>query len=195
MVISPGFWFLLLNFTKVITEWIRLPLYFDQKFQSVFTGERLVSMGLMRWAEIEKVGWIRIFSKILYNRFDILIDEFFGFLAIFSPRIYFQAGDGSQFSPAIVEPIPFLLFPLFIFGIIKTVSVRPKVKWGYIFVAMTIYLSGVKNFSFLFPIFIYYLYLASKGFGMLNVRYKKYLLPLLIVYSLFVEGRIIWSII
>ena len=193
LILAPEFWWIIFKLPEVFRDLLKLPFYLNQKIFTVFTEERLVAVGLMRWANIDDSGWLQIFSKVIYNRLDLIIDEFFNFLSYISPRIYFQAGDGSIFTPPGIEPLPILLFPLFLFGLINSIKKNKTKPFLFLFIfTLVAYSTGIKNFSFLLPIALIFIWFSSQGFLALNKKHKSLFIGLLIVYSIFLGGRMIW---
>lgn len=190
---SPGLWWFLFKIGEVFTEWTKTPFYVRSKITSIYTPEILTNTGLMRWASLES-GFPAVLSKLAYNRLTIIFDEFFNFLSFFSPRIYFQSGDGSTFSPSDVEPIPALLFPLSFFGVamlIKKGKIRPFLL--FISFGFLAYLTGQRNFSFLWPLLIIFIFFSSKGLEFVDKKFQPLLVAFIFLYSFFVLGRVVWS--
>lgn len=192
--LSPEFWWLVFKLPSILSEWISIPNYFFSRLQNIFTEERLVNIGIMRWANLDS-GILKILSKFMYNRAMILVDEFFGYLSYFSPRFYFQSGDGSKFSPPGIEPIPLILFPLFVLGIVESVRKKSlKIFLLLILFALIPFILGTRSFAFLWPMAALYIYISSVGVSTLKESYRKTLLIILFTYGVFLGGKLIWTV-
>jgi len=193
LIFSPGFWWMIFKLPLIIKEWFNFPYLAGQKLTSVYTEERLVAVGLMRWANMDVQKNITVFSKLVYNRADIFVDEFFSYLSFFSPRLYFQSGDGSIFSPSGVDPVAMVLFPLFILGIINTAKKGLALPFLILLVSGFIaFLAGTKSFSYLWPVLILYIWFSSRGFSGLNKNMQRIFSKLYLVYGSFLIFRMLW---
>lgn len=190
---SPAIWWLLSKSPGVLAEWSNYYAYLISKLENIYSEQRLVRAGLMRWSDVDQ-GFIRIFSKILYNRFTILIDELFDYLSFLSPRIYFQAGDGSAFSPPEVEPIPVILFPFYIIGITEVIREKWKIMIIYLSFAGMAYFAGNKTLSYLLPVLIMNIYFVSLGVGRLKNKVQRIFMIPYAVYSLYILARMLWLV-
>ncbi len=57
-ILSPGIWWIVFKLPQVFDEWLKFSYYVNQKFSSIFVEERLVTVGLMRWANIDNHGFV-----------------------------------------------------------------------------------------------------------------------------------------
>jgi len=196
LFLSPGFWWIIFQPSGVFSELVKTPTYIREKTSSIFTEEKLGFVMEMRWNAFGEEQ-DELISKIYYNKGLILVDNFFEYLSLLSPRIYFQAGDGSRFSPPGVEPIPIFLFFLWVFGLIRLMQARKLKTLFLVFISPVFaYLAGRRNFVFLFPVLLFYIYVASLGLEAVLTRYRKgsWLIRLLAIYGLFIIGRALWLI-
>lgn len=183
LILSPGAWWPLLKINLLLPQWLGASSNFGSKINSLLDTQRIALIQSLRWANLESSGAVFIASKFLYNKATILVSEFMSFLSFFSPRIYFQAGDGSPFSPSNVEPIPILLFPFWAYGIflcIKNKNYRPIA--ATVIFALIAFLFGQANLAFLLPVLLLYVYFAAYT---IQVKY----IPLVAIYSIFIIIR------
>jgi hypothetical protein len=191
LIVSPGFWFVVFRAGLVGREWLSAPEYFERKAEAVFGAQRLGEIGDLRWAQVESSGVYLLFSKAAYNRHLVLIDEFFGFASLLSPRLYFQSGDGTVFSPSSVEPVASVLFPFWIWGVFESVGRGRRILILVLLMALFAYLGGSRSMAFLWPVMVGYVYLASKGLRRVAARYGGVVLALVLVYSLYLDVRVL----
>lgn len=196
LIISPIFWWIILQPIKGISEFVKLPIYTKNKIQTIFSEEKLRSIDEMRWNAFgeEKEETI---SKLYYNKGLIIIDNLFEYLSLLSPRIYFQSGDGSNFSPPGVEPIPFFAFFFWLFGLIKLIKQRSN-KLLFLFLSSPVFafFAGSRSVIFLIPTLIIYIYIAAIGMEALveKYKYKNLIITLLIIYGVYILSRALWLI-
>ena len=194
LFISPGFWWVVFQPINVSAELARFPIYAKRKVASIFSSEKLRNVEEMRWNAFgeEKEELI---SRLYYNKAMVLVDNSFEYLSLLSPRTYFQAGDGTEFSPPGVEPIPFFAFVFWIIGLIKLVK-QGKFKPLFLLSVSPLlgFLTGARNLVFLFPVLLVYVYIASQGIEALLNKYKKrkFVIGLLITYGVFIINRALW---
>ena len=185
ILLTAGFWWNIFNVKDILIEWRNAPTYFKKNISSFFSSENLMKVEEARWYAFGEKNE-ELISKIYYNKAYVLADNFFSFLSYSTPRPYFQSGDGTKFSPRGVEPVAGLLFPFWIFGLISLIKEKKlkPILWtlGITFFA---FLLGQRNFAFLLPVLIIYVYIASKSLN------KKYLAGILI-YLIFIIGRVLW---
>ncbi|MEJ2347967.1 MAG: hypothetical protein P8Y17_02075 [Patescibacteria group bacterium] len=196
LVLSPGFWWIIFKPLAVSSELTKFPTYFREKTTTIFSIEKLSFIQEMRWSAFGKEK-DELISRVYYNKALILVENSFEYLSLLSPRIYFQAGDGTEFSPPRVEPIPAILFFFWIFGLVRLIKQRKFKILLFLFVSPILaFLAGRRNLVFLFPTFIFYLYVASLGFDFLfrNHPKKGWMIRLLVIYSLFIIGRVLWIV-
>jgi hypothetical protein len=196
LFLSPGFWWIVFQPSAVFSELAKAPMYIRGKITSIFLEEKLRFIGEMRWNAFgEKQN--ELISGVYYNKGLILVDNFFEHLSLLSPRIYFQAGDGSRFTPTGVEPIPIFFFFLWVFGLIRLIKEKEFKSLIFLFISPALaFLTGRRNFVFLFPALIFYVYVASLGLESVLARCRResWLIRLLAVYGLFIIGRALWLI-
>jgi len=192
LILSPGLWWPLLNIKGIFSELRNIPLYGQNKINTIFGEERIRNVGAMRWANRDLEKEQVIYSKLFYNKVSILVDEFFSFLSLFSPRYYFQSGDGSGFSPSNVEPVPILLFPFWLIGLLMLVTKKQnKVVLLYIVTAFVIFMTGKMELPYVWPILIFNVYFGY--FALKNMKYssKALTIAVIIIYALYINFRLI----
>lgn len=185
LLLTPVFWSMLFRPLTILNEWQKLPVYFNQKINSIFSQDKLRYVIELRW---EAPGYERseFFARLSYNKLTVLVDEFFSFLTFFSPRLYFQAGDGGA--------IPALLFPFWIFGILSFIQQK---RWiSFLVLALfgaLAFLINQQSLGFLFPVILVYLYFVNEGINVLLPHKRKiFLFAILIFYISYIAGRWLW---
>jgi len=147
----------------------------------------------MRHAQIDSTGPVFVLSKVLYNKALLFVDEILVFTSFLSPRLFFQSGDGTVFSPHGVDPIAFLLFPVWAYGLLCSIRDR---KWlviiGYVSFTLIAYLLGKREFSFLAPVLVFQMYFIYIGIHAI-VKHKaaRIYLAVSACYSFFLLGRLL----
>jgi len=191
---SPGFWWALFQPGKVFSEWQKSPLYFQAKISSLFSEERLLRLGSLRWANIDEATSEIFISRFFYNKLTVFVDEFFSFTSFLSPRFYFQAGDGSGFSPPGIEPIPIFLFPLWVYGLLKLVKGRRfRAIYLLLLFGFGAFLFGQRTLAYLWPVLLVNIYIAKEGLvAVSKSRTKAFLILGIFIYSLYIGGRALW---
>lgn len=194
LILTPGFWWLLLRPVEVFTELSRAPQYFSQRLQNVYSEDRLAKIRTVRWANRDQKTSTQVMSRLFYNKGTILVDEFFSFTSFLSPRFYFQAGDGSNLSPPGVEPIPFILLPLFIWGIVLSLKRHKHIYLLAMFLlAFLAFLFGQRNMAFLWPVLVMAVYFSTQGVEAIKKpENRKAVMFVLSAYCLYLGGRVLW---
>jgi hypothetical protein len=193
MLLSPGFWWPLLHMGEGFNELKKIPIYSQNKLDNLFSDERVNKVGAMRWANIDTSSGKIFYSKIFYNKAIILVDEFFSFLSFINPRYHFQSGDGTNFSPGKVEPIPILLFPFWFVGLLMSIKKKKnRLLLYYLFIIFLIFLFGKLELPFTFPIIVFNIYISY--FALKNIRFKRkpLLIAGIIAYSFYINFRLIF---
>lgn len=185
LLLTAGIWWNLFNIKYLFPEWKNIPNLVKNNLSLIFSPDNQVKLYEVRWNAFgENKG--NLLSKIFYNKGYILVDNLFSFLSYASPRMYFQAGDGTRFSPLNVEPLAGILFPFWVIGIISLIK---KNKFKPIVLTLLFsflaFLIGIRTFAFLLPILIIYIFIVS------DVLNKKYLI-FIVSYLIFIIGRVIW---
>jgi len=194
LLVSPVFWWIILQPSKIFSDVVKTPSNISNKVANVASEEKVLGIQDMRWAQVDTEGTTSIVSKIFYNKFLTIPDEAIDYLTFLLPKFYFQAGDGSQLSPPGVEPIAAILFPFFIIGTVGLIKEK-KLKVFFVILASSFvaYVSGRKTISFLFPVLLGYLYLASVGILRIrNTKLKKVVIIFVVIYSLYMLARALW---
>jgi len=193
LLLTPALWWIFFRFDQVVDEWQKIPFYFNRKVESVFSLSNLRYILDLRW---ETVAYDRndLYSRAYYNKATLVTGEFFSFLTYLSPKFYFQSSDGWKLLPPGIEAIPIVLFPFWIFGILKLIKEKHLKPFLMLFIfGMAAFLVGQKNFHFLFPIILVNLYLTNEGLGLVKDSKKIiFIFLILLVYSSFLIGRGLW---
>lgn len=193
LFLSPGFLWIFLNFSGYAAEWANTPSYAATNIKSLFSEDRLKYINEVRWNAFGPAKE-DLPSKLFYNKGFLVIEHFYNFLTFLSPRIYFQAGDNTGFSPQTVEPIAFFLFFFWVMGILflfrkknfKTLSL--PLIFGFL-----AYLVGQRTMPFLFPVMILYIYFSFLGVtDFLKDKQKRVFIVIFVLYSLFLIGRMFY---
>lgn len=189
-LLSPAFVFIILSPLNFFKEIFGFPSYLKSNISSFVSPERLAYVEEVRWNAFGE-GREDLTSQLYYNKGYYLVDNLFGYFSFLSPRIYFQAGDGTGFSPKGVEPIAIPLFLFFVLGILALVKKKDFrlliISFVFGFIA---FLAGRKNLTFLFPVLITYVLIAYEGFEGFYPKKRKLWIVLLSLYALFLYGRI-----
>jgi hypothetical protein len=196
LLLSPGFWWVIFQPINASIELVSFPIGVKRKVTSIFSDEKLRYVEEMRWSAFSEEKE-ELISRLYYNKATVLIDNSFEYLSLLSPRIYFQAGDGTEFSPPGVEPIPFFAFVFWIFGLIKLMKQRELKTLSLLLVSPLLgFLAGARNLVFLFPVLVSYVYIASQGMEALLSKSKKknLVIGLLMAYGVFIISRALWLI-
>jgi len=191
LVFTPGIVWTSLQPVHLIKEWISFPNYAMEKKTNLFSEERVKYIEDLRWANVKYTD-SDFKSRFFYNKGTVLVDEFFNFITFLSPRVYFQSGDGSQFSPPGVEPIAGVFFLFFMLGLIYILEKR-KFKILYFLIIFTLlpYLSGRRNMAFMLPILISYVYITYLGVER-YISKKNLVYGIYVISGLYLLGRSCW---
>ncbi|MBU0572836.1 hypothetical protein KKH23_02135 [Patescibacteria group bacterium] len=194
LLLSPGFWWVIFQPINASIELVNFPINVKRKVTSIFSDEKLRYVEEMRWNAFSEEKE-ELISRLYYNKAMVLVDNSFEYLSLLSPRIYFQAGDGTEFSPPGVEPVPFFAFVFWVFGLIKLAK-QKEFKPLFLLLAFPLFgfLAGARNLVFLFPVLLLYIYIASQGIELLINECKKrnLIIGLLIIYGVFIISRALW---
>lgn len=191
IIVTPGVIWLIIHFKNVLTEWSKIPHNLKNNISTLVSADKTAKVDEIRWNSFGSAGEKKI-SKVFYNKGLVLVEDFFSLTTYYSPRLYFQSGDGTELTPSTVEPIAIPLFFFWVLGIVTLVR-RNKFKLllsalGFGFLA---FLIGQKNFAFLFPIMITYLIISIEGIETIkNKKIKKGVYIFLVIYGLYLLGRL-----
>ena len=191
LVISPVFVWMIIHPKELFSEWIKIPEYSKTNISSLLSPDKIMKVDTERW---NAFGPRReeFISKVYYNKGTVLLDDFFSLTTYFSPRLYFQSGDGTNFSPNRVEPIAIPLFVFWIMGIVELI----KNKKYKLFIAAFLfgifaYFAGQRNFAFLFPVAGIYTWISIYGIELLKkIQTKNKVYVFLGLYGLYLFGRL-----
>lgn len=186
-LLAPIFWLSLLNFGQFFSEWSSLGSYISNHLNSVMAQEKQLKLEEFRWGSQNSTG-NTVLPRIIYSNFNLVLGEVFDYLTFFSPRIYFQAGDGTKISPNNSEPIAILFVVPWTFGLMKILKDQNKKGFIILIAALPAYLAGQKNFYFLFPVVLSYFWLIDKGLK--EMQHRKLFTNITIVYSIFLLLRV-----
>lgn len=189
LLLSPGFWWLLTHAGQVVKEWTKAPVYAQQSLTSRMDGSYWLRLREMQWAG-QLVHRESLWAKLAYNWPLFFANQFVDYLEFFPPRIFFVSGDGSGFAPPRVEPIPVLLFPFWIWGLVQILE-RKWFKEIAVYLALVFiaYLIGQKNMAFLWPVMVMNLRWSALGLDSIQSKKLKTWSWLIVGgYSLYVLG-------
>ena len=128
---------------EFVQAWLRIPQNFEHKIDSVFA-----LYNLRYSVELVTASYTRIF----YNKFTVLVSEFFRALTFLTPSFYF------------CNIFLFLFFPFWLAGILYLIKVGDfQIFIKLLLVTLIVYLMGEKNIFFLWPIAIFYIYFIFIG--------------------------------
>lgn len=193
LLLSPAVFWLLFHPGNLLVEIAKSPGYIKSNISSVFAPEKLMAIEEMRWNAFGPKKE-ELPARLIYNKGFVLVDNFFSYLSFFSPRYYFQAGDGTNFSPPAVDPIAGLLFLPWLLGVVYFLARKDlRIFWVLTAFGLIAFLPGKRNLAFLSPILLIYLFLAYKGIEeKLPQKVKRSFLVGCFVYGLFLLGRMLW---
>lgn len=189
LLTSPGFWQVLFQPQAFFSQVIQFPKYATQTIKSKLQStEYATRLQEIRWGgrALHREDFV---SKALYFRHIIVINEIFEFIQNASPKFFFLAGDGSNFTPRRIEPISSILFPFWIIGVITLIN-KKSIKAGLLFLVFSFigYISGHKNLVFLFPLFLLQIYICSVGVS----RFGKKTHAVIGVYGIYISLMNLW---
>lgn len=187
LLTSPSFWLVLFHLPQALSYWQKLPQSVVANIKSKSQSQYLIYIDELRWGG-RSFHRNDLLSRLLYSKALFVAQEFFDFIQYAQPKLYFLAGDGQVFSPRRLEPISSLLFPFWILGILKILkNPRALLIILYSFFMFLGYASGQKNLALLFPILVLNVYVSALG-----LKDHKKIIPLVLVYGLYITGMNIW---
>ena len=128
-----------------------------------------------------------------FNKGWVGADEVFSLLTLLSPRIYFQAGDGSRISPPGVEPAPGILAIFWAAGIVVSLK---KNSWRPFAVAVAgavaAWTVGGVRMAFLLPVSAAYLFMVNEGAMAVLGQKQKWLWLIMATVCVYLMGRALW---
>ena len=191
LVISPGFWWPVTQPGNLVKEWVQSPAYFRSSFANRINGPYLDRLRDMQWG-----GWLihrnSLLPKLVYSYPMLLINEFIELVEFAQPRMFFVTGDGSNFSPPSLQPIPVVLFPFWLIGLLNHIKTKHWSEFVLLFIFTSIaYLIGQKNLAFLLPVLVIYLRWASQGLDSLSTH-KNIATAAVSFYSLYAALGSVW---
>lgn len=191
---TPGFWHVVVQPRAFISQISQFPSFAIQNISSkIHPNNYNVYIDELRWGG-RSLHRNDLFSRALYGHHIYALNEFFEFTQFSSPKLFFLAGDGSNFSPRRIEPISSLLFPFWIIGILSLLR-QKNIKLLVIFVlCLTFgYISGHKNLAFLFPLLLTQIYICTTGLSSFSgSKYYKLLLTLILIYGVYITSMNVW---
>lgn len=194
LLLSPGVWQVAFHPLAASRQWLSIPGRLPQNVTSKLASSYFTYIAELRWGG-RSLHRNDPLSRVLYNRTWGALNETFDFIQFVTPKLYFAAGDGSVFSPARIEPVPSILFPLWIIGLIYLIrSRRYKVFALLILAALPAYLAGAKNLALLAPVLVIHTYICAVGFTGLFSRqvFRKPATAVISLYGLYVVAMNLW---
>jgi hypothetical protein len=190
-LVAPAFIWMLFSPLKVVKEVSLFPGYLKSNILSIFSEENLAKVEETRWNAFGPVKE-DLPSRLFYNKGYVLVNEFFTFLTYFSPRYYFQSGDGGNFVNSKSEPVAMPLFIFWVLGLIYLVRVRKLKKICLVLVfGLIAFLAGKRNFAYLFPIAILYIAIAIDGINnFFKPKTRKLIYAALSIYGVYILARL-----
>lgn len=186
ILLSPLVWNLLTQPQQLIDTWQTVPTKIQQRGTSIVTGDFHQKFIELRWGG-QKFHREGIYYKIIYNPGLNYLNEAFNYLHYLKLRLYFHAGDGTNFSPAHIDPIPFVIIPAFIIGLVVIIKQQQWIPLGlllsFTFIA---YWVGIRNFALLFPTALVIYYISAIGISKLQFKYALTYIIIVIIYSLYI---------
>lgn len=190
--LSPGMWQVASHFPAAITAWQHIPASITPNIRSKLSVPYTTYIDEMRWGG-RFLHRNDLLSRLLYLRASFLVNEAFDFVQFATPRLYFAVGDGSHFSPARIEPVPVLLFPFWLFGLIQIVKTCNWRVFILLFISLLpAYLSGHKNLALLFPAVIVHIYISVLGLVSCRPPIRTVFGSLVSIYGLYIVAMNLW---
>jgi hypothetical protein len=190
-LVAPAFIWMLFSPLKVVKEISLFPGYLKSNILSIFSEENLAKVEEARWNAFGPAKE-DLPSRLFYNKGYVLVNEFFTFLTYFSPRYYFQSGDGGNFVNPKSEPVAMPLFIFWVLGLIYLVRAGKFKKICLVLVfGLITFLAGKRNFAYLFPVAILYISIALDGiYALFKPGSRKIIFAALSVYSFYILARL-----
>ncbi|HBC73115.1 MAG: hypothetical protein UX91_C0007G0029 [Candidatus Amesbacteria bacterium GW2011_GWB1_47_19] len=186
ILVTPIFWWMVIHPMWVVDEWTKTPEYFRGHIRELTSPERLGRVNEMRGMGGEGARW-------WFNKGWVGADEVFSLLTLLSPRIYFQAGDGSRISPPGVEPAPGILAIFWAAGIVVSLK---KNSWRPFAVAVAgavaAWTVGGVRMAFLLPVSAAYLFMVNEGAMAVLGQKQKWLWLIMATVCVYLMGRALW---
>lgn len=162
-LISPTFWLIINNKSHIWGEWKQTAKFVSQNFNSTSRYEYQQRVNELRWGG-QQLHRENMLVKVVYNPIIVVANEFFEFVEFSAPKMFFLAGDGGRLSPSSGQPIPFVLFPLWIIGVVQIINLKANRLGVCLFLASVIgYLLGKRNFEILLFAFFINIAIVTKG--------------------------------
>lgn len=176
----------------VVNEWVHVPQHIGENLGLMVGDEKVQRVYELR--HVESDSGIRFYlSKLIYNRVTLAGYEALSWVTFASPRIFFQAGDGSEMSPPGVGPVISVLFPISLVGMALSFKKEKRVFVLFLVVLLLASLSGRKTMAMLFPLMICYIYFAASAIGKIEKRsMRKVIVGGVVAVGLFEIGRMLW---
>lgn len=185
ILLSPFVWNLLSQSQQILTTWQTIPNKLQQRGITVVTSDFPQKYVELRWGgqQLHRDGF---YYKLIYNPGLNYLNEVFNYFHYLSPKFYFHAGDGTNFSPANADPISVLLIPAFIIGLVSTIKQQRWIPIGLLLTLTFIaYWVGIRNFALLFPSALIIYYLSAVGISQLPIKYSSSYTTIIIIYTLY----------
>lgn len=135
ILLTPSLWLIVLGKSGQVDSFSRWPKNISVNIQNVFSAENSQKVNLLR--DRENTNFI---DKLIYNKFSLVIDNFFSVISTISPKYIFTP-IGS------VEFVPILLFPSFLLWLYYQFKVKPilSLLLMYMIPAFILFLTAPDN--------------------------------------------------
>ena len=194
LLLSPGLWQIGLHADAAVKEWVTFPGRISQNIHAKEATPFFSYIDELRWGG-RSLHRNDLKSRLLYNKSAALANEAFDFLQFATPKLYFAVGDGSVFSPARIEPIASLLFPVWLAGILSLLAQhRYRVFLLLALGLLPAYLAGSKNMSLLLLAMLVQIYIAAVGFTSIFTKFSSRIVAsaFISVYGLYIVLMNLW---
>lgn len=187
-ILSPLFWWTMVySFPKLISELSKIGQYTSNQKASLFSESNLKKVDDLRWND--QINHLNPYPKVFFNKATVILNQIFESLGNLGPRTFFVNGDSFAGNPKNVEPIPLILLPISIMGIIRLFKKGSKKLLLLPSVGVIPLLTGQPTLFYIFPAGLFYIYAASYEIYSWKKSNRTKFLVIFIIYSLFIFRR------
>jgi len=184
LIFSPVFWwqFKSANYKNIYSLWKQTPQFISQKVNNLYSDQNIDIIKQLRRLPDNKI------DRLFYNKATLIGRDLMTALTLTKPQIHFYAGTGGSDSPPNIEPIPIILLPFAILGMVNLIK-NKKYTFLILWLASAIPAQIVDqyNYAFLFPTALFYIYFSTIYISKLKKPY--YFIIFYILYSFYLFKR------